>query len=163
MPHASHNMTCILCKKVKPAYLFYAKYKKADRPICRACSLARVSLLDSKKTVSKSKSKFITKSKYGLSVNKNLTSSLSAKKNRYINIYKMHKKTVFQLFGNKCKMCGNKNPIVLQIDHINGGGTKERKKTNSLRRYKLVLEDPSKYQLLCANCNVIKKYMNKEI
>jgi hypothetical protein len=52
-----------------------------------------------------------------------------------------------------------------QVDHINGGGNKE--KGNITRTYWLVvLEEipkyPNKYQLLCANCNWIKKYENKE-
>jgi len=46
----------------------------------------------------------------------------------------------------------------LQIDHINNGGNKERKNLRYTDYYKLVIEDNSgKYQLLCANCNWIKR------
>jgi hypothetical protein len=60
----------------------------------------------------------------------------------------------------------------LQIDHINGDGAKERMKivgpyrkccsqyyVHILRQIKLGSKD---YQLLCANCNWIKRWENKE-
>jgi hypothetical protein len=52
----------------------------------------------------------------------------------------------------------------LQIDHINGGGNKERNITghNSVIDYHKVMKNPEKFQLLCANCNQIKKYENHE-
>jgi hypothetical protein len=46
---------------------------------------------------------------------------------------------------------------------VNGGGGKERKvianQTSFLRK---VLEDPTGYQLLCANCNWIKRHERHE-
>jgi len=52
----------------------------------------------------------------------------------------------------------------LQFDHINGGGNKEQKKKNTMARYLEIVKDSSrKYQLLCANCNWIKAYENKEL
>lgn len=162
MPHASHDMTCVICKKTKPASLFYAKHRKASSPVCKACSIARVSLMNAKKKGLKLKSRFISNSKYGLPVKRTKTPADCIANKKYNERRKKHKEAIFQLFGNKCKMCGEKDQIVLQVDHVNGGGTKERKKTNSLRRYRMVLENPSKYQLLCANCNVRKKYFNKE-
>ena len=76
------------------------------------------------------------------------------------------------VFGGKCKKCGFSDVRALQIDHINGGGTKERKAggRNGMNLYsKLVREFASntgetegKYQILCANCNIIKNVENKE-
>ena len=50
----------------------------------------------------------------------------------------------------------------LQIDHVNGGGTKEAKKfyaSNNPKYLKKVLEDKEgNYQLLCAYCNWLKRF-----
>jgi hypothetical protein len=78
------------------------------------------------------------------------------------------KKKIFAHLGNKCAHCGFSDPRVLQIDHVNGGGTKE---INSMSRnrthyYRMVLtsveNNEGKYQLLCANCNWIKIHVNDE-
>lgn len=70
---------------------------------------------------------------------------------------------IFDLFGKRCNRCGITDIRTLQIDHINGGGKRERKTHSSvIRYYKYILEHPNGYQILCANCNWIKKYENKE-
>lgn len=70
---------------------------------------------------------------------------------------------IIKKLGGKCKRCGFNDSRALQIDHVNGGGKKELK-INRRTYYKMVLEDVNdKYQLLCANCNWIKKSENNEI
>src|SRR3990167_8859605 len=65
--------------------------------------------------------------------------------------------------GSKCCRCGFSDVRSLQFDHINGGGNKEIKKKNTMARYLEVVRDSSrKYQLLCANCNWIKREENGE-
>jgi hypothetical protein len=76
------------------------------------------------------------------------------------------RKAITGLLGDKCVMCGFNDPRALQIDHVNGGGCKEiRNMTKSY--YKSVLEKllsgSKDYQLLCANCNWIKRFENKEV
>lgn len=74
----------------------------------------------------------------------------------------------YELLGNKCSKCGNSDKRVLQIDHIPGGGS-SRKLVNrsgqgARKRILNEIEAGSKdYQLLCANCNIIKKFENQEI
>jgi len=52
----------------------------------------------------------------------------------------------------------------LQIDHVDSGGSKERKKIAPHTLLKKVLEDKNgSYQLLCANCNWIKRKTHQEI
>lgn len=52
---------------------------------------------------------------------------------------------------------------VLQFDHVDGGGTKERKSGSFEKLCKEVLEDRSgKFQLLCSNCNWIKAFEKRE-
>jgi hypothetical protein len=54
----------------------------------------------------------------------------------------------------------------LQIDHINGGGSQERK-TRTRWEWEIIINSfekgENKYQLLCANCNWIKRYEQKEV
>jgi hypothetical protein len=91
------------------------------------------------------------------------------------NLEQKIKKEIFELLGNKCNnpdcpIPHDKMDIrALQIDHINGGGNKERKemKLYGYRFYKYILysiKNGSKdYQLLCAYCNWIKRYENNEV
>lgn len=64
--------------------------------------------------------------------------------------------------GGCCTRCGINDSRVLQIDHINGGGTKEQKKIGTQGIVKQVFKFPNLYQLLCSNCNWIKKFEQKE-
>jgi hypothetical protein len=74
---------------------------------------------------------------------------------------------ILELLGNKCDVCGFSDPRALQVDHIHGGGQKERKRFSNYFVYlKYVLAQiktgSKDYQLLCANHNAIKRYENKE-
>lgn len=75
---------------------------------------------------------------------------------------------VIAKLGAKCIKCGFTDIRALQIDHIAGGGVKELRAKSQNRRYyyKIVLDSiakgENKYQLLCANCNWIKRWDNKE-
>ena len=60
--------------------------------------------------------------------------------------------------GDVCCKCGFSDPRALQIDHIYGSGSQERKVLKTEDLYKKVIRDPTPYQLLCANCNWIKRY-----
>lgn len=55
-----------------------------------------------------------------------------------------------------CKECGENHVEFLAIDHINGGGTQERKKVNDIVFYLIRNNFPEGYQVLCHNCNTIK-------
>ena len=79
------------------------------------------------------------------------------------------KDCVHKRLGGKCLRCGFKDSRALQIDHINGGGYAERKKIAGTMAtwYMHVLREldagkKNKYQLLCANCNWIKRFENGE-
>lgn len=62
---------------------------------------------------------------------------------------------IIKTYGSKCKCCGESKKEFLAIDHINGGGYKERKKFGAYRLYGLIIKNnfPATYQLLCHNCN----------
>lgn len=78
---------------------------------------------------------------------------------------KKYRLAIIGMLGNKCIRCGFTDIRALQIDHIDGKGYEERRglKTN---RHKIILEQLMKgsenYQILCANCNWIKRIENKE-
>ncbi len=58
--------------------------------------------------------------------------------------------------GIKCARCPVVDMRVLDIDHIHGGGTKQRKTTGSgtqFYHYLIKAGLPDGYQILCRNCN----------
>jgi hypothetical protein len=76
-----------------------------------------------------------------------------------------YREKIFAKLGNKCVKCGFSDPRVLQIDHVHGHGIKECRGigSNSTKFYKKVLADTKgNYQILCANCNWIKRHENRE-
>ena len=73
---------------------------------------------------------------------------------------------VVVLLGGKCVRCGFSDERALQADHIYGGGNQELKaiSTSGIYRKILKMDNPeSEYQLLCANCNWIKRAENNEV
>jgi len=64
------------------------------------------------------------------------------------------RKLVFEHYGKECACCGEKNPFFLTIDHINGDGTKHRKKIKIQFNSWLIKNNfPDGFQTLCMNCN----------
>ena len=80
------------------------------------------------------------------------------------------KKVLIYIGGEKicCVRCGFSDIRALQIDHIKGDGNKDRKSWNSVTEYYYRIlgmarkQAQEKYQILCANCNVIKRRENKK-
>lgn len=75
---------------------------------------------------------------------------------------------IYELLGNKCRSCGEEDRRVLQIDHVYGGGNSRKIKNRSgqgemVKKRNEIVSGQTKYQLLCANCNIIKKHENGEI
>jgi hypothetical protein len=87
-------------------------------------------------------------------------------------VQKYHHQTrakVLARLGNKCIQCGFDDPRALQIDHINGNAKDDpnsRPQRGGMYTFRLAKmsdeELRSTYQLLCANCNWIKRNENKE-
>ena len=75
--------------------------------------------------------------------------------------------SALEALGNKCVNCGFDDFRALQIDHVNGNGSNERKTRSYKGNFHLnvlrsFLKNEGKYQLLCANCNWIKRFEQKE-
>lgn len=76
------------------------------------------------------------------------------------------RKQVLEKLGNKCAWCEIDDVRVLQIDHIHGGGRQEWLKLKYLKLLRKIRDDPDaykNYQILCANCNWIKRIEQKEV
>lgn len=72
---------------------------------------------------------------------------------------------IIQKLGGCCRHCGFTDVRALQIDHVLGGGNKELKNGRGAGLkydYEVLRDTDGKYQLLCANCNWIKRHENKE-
>ena len=87
--------------------------------------------------------------------------------NLYMREYNLKVKLrCFSLMGGVCKFCGYSDHRALQVDHIKGDGALDRGKVGPvyyLAVIKSIDINENKYQLLCANCNWIKRSENKEL
>jgi hypothetical protein len=96
-------------------------------------------------------------------------------KNRYHNgagkaehqVYQQRlKQEVFTAYGGPvCVYCGFDDIRALQLDHINGKGEQDRLSHSTSRTiYARLKRDgfPAGFQVLCANCNFIKRSTNNE-
>lgn len=89
-----------------------------------------------------------------------------------INNYTTHREYLIYLLGNKCSnpYClvpgGCTDTRCLQLDHINGGGKKALGAPTPNNMYRYYFNNPDEarknLQVLCANCNWIKRYERKE-
>ena len=71
------------------------------------------------------------------------------------------------LLGMKCVKCGFSDERALVLDHVKGGGLKELAVfAGNKMMYRYYLNHPTlarqRLQVLCANCNAIKRYENGE-
>ena len=82
--------------------------------------------------------------------------------------YSMERKERIRLemvtaYGGLCKDCGENNPLVLVLDHINNDGATDRREGRGQGGYKLYAKlrkanwPKEDLQLLCHNCNYLKE------
>jgi hypothetical protein len=88
---------------------------------------------------------------------------------RIRDVARSNRLKLISFFGGKCIRCGFDNVHALHFDHINGGGNKDRQRFSGngamLVSYYLKHQDEARatLQLLCANCNTLKQYEQREI
>ncbi len=83
-------------------------------------------------------------------------------KERNARIHREKRTLILEAHGAKCKRCGFDDPRALQFDHIKGGGCKQQKELQWLKRLNWMIDNPDEIQVLCATCNWIKKAENNE-
>ena len=133
---------CSVCKKIKPMneFSFNSKVKNKTHSYCKPCFR-----IYAKKHYENNRER------YGF--NKRITTEKARERNSiFILEFKL---------SNPCMGCEEKDPEVLQFDHINREekfrGVSELKKGYSI---KTLLSEMLKCQILCANCH--QKKTNKE-
>lgn len=92
--------------------------------------------------------------------------NVKVRKNYMQAYHQRIRNAIFEILGKQCVNCGFDDIRALQIDHIEGGGHKEKSKiTTHYFKFVLgeILKGSTKYQVLCANCNWIKRAENKEV
>ena len=77
------------------------------------------------------------------------------------------KKEIIGLLGGKCVRCDFVDDRALQIDHMDGNGKKDIKGGGTayydkVRKFLAANPLQTVYQILCANCNWIKRIENNE-
>ena len=83
------------------------------------------------------------------------------------NNFKLNEERIkcFDIYGGAtCKYCGEKRIEVLEIDHINGNGSKMRKEDSrhkKIHQWLRLNNYPEGYQVLCANCHWAKRLNDK--
>lgn len=66
-------------------------------------------------------------------------------------------------YGGECVCCGEKEPRFFELDHIHGGGYKEKGPRGGRRHDSVAnwrknrVADRSRFQILCSNCNLAKQ------
>lgn len=85
-----------------------------------------------------------------------------------VNYLKKIRSAALSVLGGKCVHCGFSDVRALQIDHVNGGGSKDKKRRGCGGQFynqviKSFLNKENEFQLLCANCNWIKRVENNEV
>lgn len=87
---------------------------------------------------------------------------------RYRQKWLMWRAEIIEMLGGKCVRCGFTDSRALQVDHVNGDGYLDRKGRGGNSAWLKIKQElknginTHRYQLLCANCNWIKKYANNE-
>ena len=75
--------------------------------------------------------------------------------------YVKTRKKVIEILGGKCARCGIDDWRVLQINHLNGGGTKEFRNGHPEKIYRAIINGDratDDLELRCANCNILYEY-----
>lgn len=69
---------------------------------------------------------------------------------------------LFTMYGSECSMCGFSDMRALSLDHVKDNGNEERRQIGERGVYRRAKElyRPDEYQILCMNCQFIKRSVN---
>lgn len=72
--------------------------------------------------------------------------------------YSTYRRAAIQALGGTCSRCGETDLVVLQIDHVNGGGKNDRRRNGSTAILRTIAqgERHDEFQVLCANDHLRK-------
>ena len=144
----SETKICSGCLKEKPVSEFSPRSNKGRKYLMSACKTC---------IASQQLKRYHEYTKFS-------SKEIENRKKRAKERWRKLKEKVFVFLGGKCCRCGFSDFRALQIDHVNGKGLTDRNKYKGyFGFYNHVLEvNGEGYQLLCANCNWIKRVENNE-
>lgn len=69
--------------------------------------------------------------------------------------HRRRREKIIKKYGGKCECCGEDRSEFLTVDHVNGGGNKEKRRLGVSRLIVRLANCPrlDGYRLLCQNCN----------
>jgi len=142
---------CARCKIAKKLSLFYRNCKSKDLATSRCIKCIKEV---HKKDYAENKAKFKVWSKNSYIKNFRTRQKWNAEK------YRKSLANLLEILGNRCVKCGITDKRILQLDHVNGGGSQDRRNnsTGYLYYQKIadsILKGNKGFQLLCANCNLV--------
>jgi hypothetical protein len=139
---------CRHCGEIKPreAFTIHTNTKDGLQPWCNDCKNER------RRWARKNKVGFYATERERYHDQHNLTCR---------KLYWKYRNKVFEHYGARCNKCGFTDPRALSIDHVNGDGAEHRRRLNGVNLCKAVVREnyPKSYQILCMNCQMIKKYI----
>jgi RNase P subunit RPR2 len=83
-------------------------------------------------------------------------------KNGKNKFYLKMKEAVYNLLGHSCTACGFSDWRALQVDHVLGNGAYMNLRLGTKKFFEYVKAHATEFQVLCANCNWIKRYEQSE-
>jgi len=152
--HQPQTVNCLGCQVEKTFNQYEVGRNRHIDYRCRSCAL---------KAYYAGKPKFTKEDKAAL--NKEYYQTHKQKLDARSNQWRRDKRlALIQELGGKCNCCGESDPVVLDFDHINNDGAKERRETKRTNVVNILAKggiDKDRYQLLCKNCNWRKEYFRR--
>ena len=146
---------CSQCKRRKPLREFYfvgepcGRYRRGD---CRACVNERL-----RRQTERSKEWLRDHCRAWFHKHRRLLASANAVVTPKLSpYYRLQHEAIMAYGGYCCTCCGIDEPFFLTIDHVDGNGGKQRRKTGTGTPFYSWLRDhsyPPGFQVLCSNCN----------
>ena len=134
------NKICTICKEDRPVTDFYFQIMKNGKrrisSYCKPCHWLKIKTNPSYK---------------------------QNRKRAGTNFQKKIRLEVIEFLGGKCLRCGFTDPRALQLDHLYSNGSQDRVHRSWQVMYREIISGQDKsIQLLCANCNWIKRDEQRE-
>ena len=160
--HDEFSRFCRVCKRTKPIGEFALVYSKNSRGkqyrqhTCLECHRAKASLKE--RTRRKKFPKIYREA--GRRYNAKNRDSIAARRRAW---QQKLRDQVFAAYGGyRCSCCGETQPSMLTLDHVNNDGGEHRKREPAMRwakhLYAWIIAQgfPKDLQVLCYNCNISK-------
>lgn len=166
------NKVCSECGESRPTEEFYfIKARQRHMNYCKFCHCAKINKYRAEsETFKKYHDEYQQGDVYKEAVGRWKRSEHGKRSHRELmrRVRKELKLEVFSHYCNgeiKCQKCGFSDIRALTIDHINGDGAEHRRKLkHASKTYSWLRKNnyPDGFQVLCMNCQFIKKFENKE-